>query len=106
MQRLRRLANLLKRLARDKRGVSSLEYVTIGAGVAVFCIVAWTFLGDELSDMFTDISTGVTDSTETSDGSDSDDSDESSSDDDSDSDTNDDSDSDSDSGSDDDSGMA
>ncbi|MFQ5763916.1 MAG: Flp family type IVb pilin [Rhodospirillales bacterium] len=55
MERFRKLMRLGKLLARDTRGVTAIEYVVIIAGVAVFVVISWTFLGTQLGDKFTTI---------------------------------------------------
>ena len=58
MARIRKLIGLWKLLARDRRGVTAIEYVIIIAGIGVFVVLAWTLTGTQLSNTFESISGG------------------------------------------------
>ena len=84
---LGKLASALRRLARDKSGVTAIEYVVIASGTAVLFMLALSLAGTDLSTMFGNVASTLT-GTEVAavDNSDSGESDSADSDDDSDSD--------------------
>lgn len=47
---------LLARLCRNDKGAAALEYGLLAAMIAIACLAAWTFLGDQLSAEFENIS--------------------------------------------------
>lgn len=58
MAKVRKLIGLWNLLARDRRGVSAIEYAIIIAGVGAFVVLAWTLTGSQLSNTFGSISGG------------------------------------------------
>ena len=58
MTTIQKLIGLCKLLARDRRGVSAIEYAIIMAGIGVFVVLAWTLTGTQLSNTFASISGG------------------------------------------------
>jgi len=63
MARIRKLIELWKLLAHDRRGVSAIEYAIIIAGIGAFVTLAWTLTGTQLSNTFASISSGFSGNT-------------------------------------------
>lgn len=54
------LANYLRaRFGQDERGASLVEYVLLVALIAVVCIVAITFLGNQASEKFSEVGSEI-----------------------------------------------
>ncbi|MCH7887758.1 MAG: Flp family type IVb pilin [Proteobacteria bacterium] len=53
------LSEKIRKFAADKSGVTAIEYGLIAAGIAVAIITAVGLLGDELSDMFDDVTAAI-----------------------------------------------
>ena len=51
------MQNVMKRLARDKKGATAIEYGLIAAGIAVAIIAAVFALGDDIKGFFEGVST-------------------------------------------------
>ncbi len=54
-----KLSENIRKFAADKSGVTAIEYGLIAAGIAVAIITAVGLLGDELSDMFDDVTAAI-----------------------------------------------
>jgi pilus assembly protein Flp/PilA len=50
---------LQSRLAKDERGASLVEYALLVALIAVVCILAITFLGEEASEKFESVGSAI-----------------------------------------------
>lgn len=57
---------VLRRLVRDIKGVSAIEYVVIMAGVAVTIVIALPLIGTDLSNVFGSVQDGLSKSSSTS----------------------------------------
>lgn len=53
------MQNVMKRLARDEKGATAIEYGLIAAGIAVAIIAAVFALGDDIKDFFGAVSTAI-----------------------------------------------